>query len=347
MSRDDQLTASPESIASEVASFAKEIDFGAESKTVDDLDDSLMIPNGIHDEDDVGEGFFGAQAADGEAGASEQAAPEVKPSQTIKFKANGKDIELSHEEAQKRLSLAEGARQALADRAKLRKEVAAKDKSIQEMSRYKDSWDKLESIKHDKKQLLELLTGENYDDLMRREAEKREIHQYGSEEQKQMLQYAEELETLKRSRELETAAQKRESERAEQLAFDAEKQRVQTAMEREYFKHDMPADIDQAEQEVLKDMLWNKSARDLRKYHEKYGKITNKMVEKAFSDNAAVLFRTKSAQVDKTVQKLRADESKAAKEKAQIASTRQSDAGSTEDLSKLDPKQLFNHFFKR
>lgn len=335
---------SKEDAAAEIMAFTKSIDFGAESQ-VSEQEQDLNV--GDDPEFDV-ESTWADDESESQDNpkVSKSDTPENKPAQTIKFKANGEDIELSLEEAQKRLSLAEGARQALQDRATLKKEVANLKKQSEELAKYKDTWDKLESVKHDRKQLLELITGESYDDIMQREAERRDIYQYGTDEQKRLLEYSEKLQKLERERELENSRRESQVQQAEQAKFDAEKQRVQTTMEREYYKHELPEDLDPAAANKLKAMLWQQSASDLKQYYQKYGKITNKMVEKAFADNANVLLGAHSKQVDKKVNEIRESEKQSAKEKAQLASTKDSGITMDANLAKLNPNQLFDFFRK-
>ena len=351
MSMRDGLSSTPDSIASEVADFAKSVDFGAEAKSVEALEDSFGdggVPDVADSDYSVESDFFGGNKnpPKEQSEASELNTPETTPAQTIKFKANGQDIELSMEEAQKRLSLAEGARQALTASAKMKKDLQAKDKTVQELTKFKESWDKLEALKHDPKQLLEVISGQSYDDFIQREMEKREIYQYGSDEQKRMLELTEKLDRHERTADADKAKREADLRKADDLRWDAERERVQTAAQREYFKYEFPADMDAGEKSALKGMLWTQANANIREYQNTYGKLTNKMIEKAFADPAALLLRTKSEQVQKTVQKMREDERSVAKEKAQIASTRESGAVSPE-VSRMNPKQLFDNIFKR
>jgi hypothetical protein len=347
MSGGDELVSSFDDISKQAAEFSKSLDFKAESEIAAQEHEGLGVESQLIDDGDID--IKSTWADDDEEPGKPLVSkdnPSEKPLQTIKFKANGEDIELSLEEAQKRLSLAEGARQALNDRAKLKKEVTNLKKQSEELSRYKDTWEKLESVKHDRKQLLELITGESYDELIEREAEKRQIHQYGSPEQKQLLDYAERVQKLERERELENGKRESQIKQAEQSKFDAEAQRVQTAMEREFYKHQLPEDLDPSAQNKLKAMLWKQSAADLKEYYNKYGKITNKMVEKAFADNANVMLRSNNKVVEKKVAEIRDTQKQAAKEKAQIASVKNSENTVDAKLANMNPNQLFDFFRK-
>jgi hypothetical protein len=352
--RDDiEIAPSRESVNSEAAAFAASINPSAEAQAVDaEMNmplESLVDEGDIEVESTWADGPDKGQKLDdifqAKSAASKPATPE-SPAQTIKFKANGEDIELPLEEAQKRLSLAEGARQALQDRAKLSKENKLLQEQAKELAKYKDTWDKLESVKHDRQKLFEMITGEPYDDLIRKESERREIYQNGTEEQKQLLAQAERVQRLEREIELEKTRKDSESKRIDQQRYEAEKQQVRTVMEKEFYKHDLPTDLAPAAQSKLKAMLWKQSTDDLKQYHKEYGKITNKMVEKAFADNAALLKGGLKASVDKQVADVREATKQSAKENAQLASTKNSGTAIDPKLASMNPSDLFKFFQK-
>lgn len=344
----DELVYSKDSIAAEVANFAKGLDFTQESAIAEKelASDALPDYSSIHDDIDFESTWETKDESQENPLVSKQDIPADKPSQTIKFKANGKDMELSVEEAQRRLSLAEGARQALQDRAKLRKENETIRKQAEELTKYKETWDKLESVKHDRRQLLELITGESYDDLIAQEAEKREIHLYGTDEQKQLLEYSEKVQRLEREKELENGRREKAAQQVDKANYDAEQTRLKTAMEKEFGKYKLPEGLDPTAQTKLSKMLWKQSVDDLKSYHSQYGKITGKMVEKAFQDNANILLNSHKEQVDKKVAEIRQTEKSTAKEQAQLASLKNSDDQGLSQLSRLNPNQLFDLFRK-
>jgi len=96
----------------------------------------------------------------------------------------------------------------------------------------------------------------------------------------------------------------------------------------------------------LSKTLWKHSAEDLKEYFNEYGKITNKMIEKVFQDNANILLNANKTQVEKKVAEIRQTEKKTAKEQAQLASLKNSDDQGLSQLSKLNPNQLFELFKK-
>ena len=268
------------------------------------------------------------------------------PPQTIKFKANGEDKELSLEEAQKQLSLAEGARQALNDRAKLKKESDELKKQLEEAKQYKEKWDALEAVKHDRKKVLETLTGQSYDDFITQEIQRREIHQYGTEEQKQLLDYSERVAKLERERQLETSKREEQLKKTQEARDAAEELQFNNTLEREYHKQleSMPKELDPARATRFKNILWNSAKIELKQYAEKYGKITHKMVEKAFKDNAEALFQGTTELVDKKLSQALDSQKKTAKEQAQLASVKQTRPVSNVDISRMSSNQLIDYY---
>ncbi len=346
----DQLTFSENELAQAAESFKNSLNLEQEASVAEAgqaLEDGTAVLEGTiaaksnwADEDEE------SPAPNDNPKASKPNIPDAPP-QTIKFKANGVDTEISLEEAQKKLSLAEGARQALQDRAKLRKELDNLKKQSQELSKYKDTWDKLESVKHDRKQLVELITGESYDDFLKNEMQRREIYQYGTAEQKQLLEYADKVQELERQRQLEIGKNEAKLKQAEKTQWEAEQQRVQTAMNAEFSKHAIPDDLDQPAQAKLRNMLWNQSKLDVINYYNQYGKVTQKMVEKAFADNAAALFRSNAKIAEKQSTEAKVAQKAEVKEKAQQAANPTTQAHDFDSLSKLSPDKLFDYFKKR
>lgn len=346
----EQLTYNENELAEAAASFSKGLNLEQEASVAEadqaledgtaDLEGTIDVKSNWADEDDE------SPAPNNNPAVSKSNIPEA-PLQTIKFKANGEDKEISLEEAQKKLSLAEGARQALQDRAKLRKELDNLKKQSQELTKYKDTWDKLESVKHDRKQLVELITGESYDDFLKNEMQRREIHQYGTAEQKQLLEYADKVQQLERERQLEIGKNEAKLKQAEKTQWDAEQQRVQTAMNVEFSKHEIPGDLDQHAQAKLRNMLWNQSKSDVIEYYKQYGKVTQKMVEKAFADNASALFRSNAKLAEKQSTEAKVAQKAEVKEKAQQAANPPAQAHDFDSLSKLSPDKLFDYFKKR
>lgn len=344
----DQLSMSEQDLAAAVANFTSGINPTEEAQTAQieqdlaegtvDMEGDIEVKSNWADEDSDEESLIPNNPK-----ASKPNIPETPP-QTIKFKANGEDKEISLEEAQKKLSLAEGARQALQDRAKLRKELDTLKKQSQELAKYKETWDKLESVKHDRRQLVELITGESYDDFLKDETQRREIHQYGTPEQKQLLEYADRVQKLERERQLEISRNEAKLKQAEQAQWEAEQQRVQNAMNAEFSKHELPDDIDSSAKARLRDMLWNQSKLDVIKYYQQYGKVTQKMVEKAFADNAAVILRSNAKLAEKQVSEAKAAQKSEAKEKAKLAAVSPAEPQDWDSLSKLSPDRLFDYF---
>lgn len=269
-------------------------------------------------------------------------------------KANGKEIQLDlsnpeHlEKIQKAVAAYEGTQKAFAKAAKTEQQASLKAKQLeaelQEARQYKESWDKLEQLRHDKGKLIELLTGQSYEDFIQKEVERQQILKYGTEEERALVHQSERASALEtKLKAMEEAARRREEEaqRAAKIAQEAQdaaaNEQVKTQLQKSFFDHvksELPDD--------LKQMVYQKTILDLKKLHKEYGRVTNKMIDKTMSDNAKRL----SAFQETTVQ---SELSKAVENKKQTA-TAQAQAASTKNyepdveginLASLTPDKLF------
>ncbi len=327
----DELSVSPEEMASVLGSAPS-----AQEPEYSEAEPMAAQADAEVDSDDP-KGFFNDQEEQ-----SVNPAQVSSDSSKFKFKFGDKEVELSSAEVQDRLSKYESGKSSPQVEAKFKREKAALEAKVAEMSKFQENWEKLEALKQDKRQLLETITGENFDEMIAREADRAEIKKYGTDEQKRALAAEERAERAERDRDSERDTRQKEQDKLDARAREVEMQRINTAMEREYFKHELPPGLSEYDQEVLKDALWVGAQRTLDKYRKEYGTITNKMVEKAFADRANALYRTTSKQVEQKIKTVRDQEKKEAKENAQLASTRQSDPWESKDVSKLTPRKLFD-----
>lgn len=263
--------------------------------------------------------------------------------ETIKYKANGEEQEITLEEAKKRLSLLEGSRKAFSDRAKLRKQYKEVKAQVDELQSYKDTFDKLERIKNNPAQLFEAITGESYAEFLNRELEKRHAYQSATPEQQRAMEAEERLRLIEQQMQLEKQDREKREQEAETKLFKAEKSQLQGRLEREFFKHELPNDNPQVANKLRK-MLWRNALADLKDYHNNGYKLTDKVIQKAFADNSSALQYYYGQQVEKGVSTAINKKKESAKEKAQIASTRNYQAPIDSSISKLDPMSLFNRF---
>jgi hypothetical protein len=280
-----------------------------------------------------------SDASDSSSDAAEDA-PQPGQAGTIKYKANGEEKEATAEEAKKALELVSGARKAMTEASKVRKELAGIKKQNTELAEYKQVWDKLESIKDDKRQLVELITGQSYENFLDYELERREIYRDASPAEQRAMDAEDKLQRMEREIQKREEEKNRNSTEAETREYNADKKLVQGQLEREFALHDFPSDNPQVSNR-LKKMLWRDAVADLKVYHSEYGKITQKMISKAFGDSANALKYLYSNSVDKAVNKQSAEKKVEATQKAQAASTKNYRPEVKDEWKKMNPMDLF------
>lgn len=277
---------------------------------------------------------------------------EAAKSGLLTYKANGKEVQLDFNnpehlaQIQKRMSEADGMSKAFAKAAKAEQRTKELDAELTESRKYKDSWDKLEGLRHDKAKLLELIVGEPYEEFIKKESDKRQIMEMGTEEEKQLVRQQGrigELEERLKLFEESTNKQARETEARTTAAKEAEEsaknEQFKATLEREFFKH-----VDDSIPDDLKQFVYQKTVLDLKKMYEKYGQITNKMVSKAMSNNANRLKSYKTEAVNTEVNKAIHDKKQDATTKAQEASTKNYEPDVEGiNLSSLSPDKLFKY----
>ena len=120
-------------------------------------------------------------------------------------------------------------------------------------------------------------------------------------------------------------------------------------MEREFYKQTRDMDFgNEATGNKVKSAIWTMAANDLKAYQVKYGKLTPKMYEKAFRDNAAVYGGQAKAQIESGVTKAIEKKKVAAQEKAQLSSTRNYSQNLVDtDLAGMNPRDLFHKMFRK
>jgi hypothetical protein len=279
------------------------------------------------------------------------AAPKVND-KLLTYKANGKEHQLDLSNPQhmdiikKRLAEADGMSKAFAKAAKAEQRLKEREAELEQARKYKESWDKLEQIRHDKAKMVELLTGESYEDFVKREAEKRQIMELGTEEEKQLVRQQDRIKDLETRLQLFEERTRREAADAEaraQKAAEAEdrarNEQFKANIEREFFKN-----VDDSVPDDLKQLIYQKTILDLKGMYKQYGQVTNKMVSKAMADNARRLKSFKEEAVNTEVNKALENTKQAATAKAQAASTKnyENDVEGI-NLASLSPDKLFQY----
>lgn len=345
MSSQNELAVSPEEMAAAASAMVSEdaaIETVVNNEPAPELQETVEVedPAGFWDNDDL--------VATEAAGTDEQsAASEVSQdsaSGTITFKAHGKDVTLTVDEAKKRLSLSEGGRQAFSDLDKTKKQAKALETEVEGLKPYKQSWERLESIKHDKAKVYQVITGESFDDFVNAEIARRETYAAASPEQREALDLRAEIERDRADRAHERKLREKEDTDRDQRDFNSEKRELSMKMEREFAKY-LPKSGDPQVDARMRKMLWRNAAAELKEYHTQGIEISEKAISRAFKDTAGALNLHQEQAVAAKVKEVTASKKQAAKEKAQIASTRNySDGKISKDLVKKNPLDVFRHF---
>jgi hypothetical protein len=290
------------------------------------------------------------QDIDGEEVSSDSDIP-LNSEGIISYKANGKEVsvDISTEEGRadlaKKLALLDGARKAFSDKNKLRQQVKALEERANQGNQYKESWDKLEALKDNPERLYEVITGQSFSDMMAKEYEKRSIYNNATEEERKIMDYEDRIRRMELQSEREQKRREDEIAKAEERNYTASKKETQTKLEREFFKYEFDNDSP-ATANKLKKILWRSALGDLQDYQREGYKMSDKLIQKAFNDNAKALQSFYGKEVAKGVKKVTEKKKADAKEKAQAASTRNYKKPDFGDLASKDPLSIFNAFRK-
>lgn len=340
----NELAVSAEEIAAAGAAMVQEdaaVDAVTSDESVPELESTIDVESPFWGEgDDVAPAEPGKKTP---AAAAELDTPEGDGTQTITYKANGKDVTISRDEAAKKLALVDGAKRAFDQKASLQNKIDGYEKERPELIKFKETWEKLERIGKDHKRLYETLTGERFDDMLGREINKRQAYQNASEEERRALDSEERIRALEAERHNDRAELDRKVKEAETREFQADTRYMQGQLEREFFRYQFPEDKPQVANQ-LKRMLWRSTIADLKDYDRDGHEVTADLIKRAFKDNASALQSFYKTEVDKGVKKVVDQKKKDAEEKAQLASTRNYDNPKIKDLAAKDPLSLFRAF---
>jgi hypothetical protein len=271
--------------------------------------------------------------------------PNLSAAGTIKYKADGKEIEISLEEAKKQLSLAAGARRAFTEKQKIQKQYEALSKERQELLKIKEAWDKLEELKNDPERLAEVIFDKPYADIEKEVYERRRLYEEATPEERQLLEYEARMRNLERDMERRNREAERKRQEAEEREYSATTTKLETAMQREFFKHQVVDSQDPTVANKLRKMLWRQSVADLKEYAKRLpeGKLPGpKLIAKVFADNARAISGFKSEIVNKEIKQAVDQKKQASVQKAQLSSTANYSSQIDPNLMKLNPLDLFN-----
>lgn len=291
-------------------------------------------------------------AKEGQATAKPAAATEAAKAAAaaIAYKSNGKEkvLDLSKpetiEEIKRKLAIADGKEKAFDTAAQYKQQMQAMEAELKQAREAAQLWDKVEALRYDRAKLIELFTGQKYDEFIQDEVAKHNIKTMGTEEEKRLLEQQERIRALEERLKLgeeqgkkQAAEAEKKRQAAEVAKSEAQQEWLKTNIEREYFRH-----TDGIQDDSVKELVYQKSILDIKKMYKEYGKVTNKMVEKAFTDNAKRLKAFHEQTVDANTSKALDSKRQAASVAAEAASTKNyEDDVEMSNLANLPPDKLF------
>ena len=320
------------------------------------LDDSAEVPDSAFWEDgeDLGDSY--SEASDSKSTDADADVPQNKG--IITYKANGKDVSLNlndlrnnveaQQELTKKLALVDGARKAFSDKNKLRQRLKDAETSSSDLAKYKESWDKLEAMKEDPAELYKVLTGEDFESMVTRETEKRSIYSNASDEDQKIMDYEDRIRRMEIQSEREQARRNKDIEKAEAAKYAASKESMNTQLQKEFFKYEFEDSASPAAANKLRNMLWRNSVADVQDYLKQGYKFSDRMVNKAFKDNASAMQAFYKESIAKGTKQAATTQKANAQEKAAEAATKNYSTPDKklDSLSMKDPISLFNAFRK-
>jgi len=226
--------------------------------------------------------------------------------QIFKYKANGKDYEfdLANQDAlAKKLALAEGGAKAFSDKARLGREVKAKDVEIARLKEYEDLYKKLDKIKGNDREFVQEFLGKSYEEFEKEAARKYRIKEEGTDEERNLLGMQEELAQMRQATESDQRVRKLQEDRSKSQLLEARQTRLKTAMEKEYFKHELPETGNTVYDKKMSEMFWRESNQDVINAISNGDKLTNQLIQETFDNNYNMLYQNHTKQVEKQLKK--------------------------------------------
>lgn len=279
------------------------------------------------------------------------AAPEVQEAKeqaalaALKYKANGVDKEISVDEARKILSQYDGNQKGykLASQAKL--QLKQLQQQIADLEPVKQKMEELSSMRGDHASLIESITGKSMAEIIQAEVEKQNKYQLATPEERAQMDYS------VRQAELEARVAKQElqlQEREDQLRAEASQsqkevlnEKLKSAMSEYYSPNEDPiVDND------LREMVWRTSVAKIKRYHADGYPLSEKLISAVFKKTSKSLGTHRTANVNKEISKISAQQTASATEKAQLASQQNYSSPKVASTRGLNPLDLFEQFVK-
>jgi hypothetical protein len=341
-----------EAAAAEINSEAAEDAVIEQAAQIEEaLDDNIEVPESdFWDETPAGEMTTESTDAVGDESTSDANAeltpePTDTPDGEFTYKANGKEHTITLEEAKKRIALADGARQKISEAAKTKRALAKVKGELKESKKYQENWEQLEELKGDRKKLLEVITGESYDDIIKEEVERARTYEDASTEERQLLDYETRMRVLEQDNERTRRGVEKDKKTAEDKLYNANLKEMRTKLHTELstqFRASVPTDNPQVSNKLFK-LAMQGAVNDLKQYHKDGIDAQHpKTIRKAVKDQIATLEYYFKDEVKRSVTKATDSKKKAAKEKAQLASTRSYSKPVTVEDTKLNPLDFFH-----
>lgn len=174
--------------------------------------------------------------------------------------------------------------------------------------------------------------------------ERKKLYEEATPEERQLLESEARIRNQERENKRAREEIERKAKEVEEREFFTEQKQLQTALEREFFKHKV---IDSADPQVanrLKKMLWRQSIADLKDISNRGVKIGPKAIARVFEDNAKALTGFKSETLNRELKSIVDKKKEAATQKAQLASSANYSSSIDPELLKLDPASLFQRW---
>jgi hypothetical protein len=268
-----------------------------------------------------------------------------EPVQTITFKANGQEQEITLEEARQKLAMAEGGAQAFTKLAQANKRVKEFEKLVPELQQKAALLEKLEEVKHDPEAIIKIATGKDPQEFMAEYLRKQRILETGSDAEKAQLEKEERLAKLERELEVERAEREAFKKAEQERQYTSERDSLKSMMESEFFKHkvDLGSDIDS---NAANEYLWHRSQQQMAKYvkkyqdHPKFKELLPKMAQKSFEDVAGTVKRITTGSVQAKVDEAIKQKKQKAAEKAAVASTRRMSDPDSNNFAGLSVREI-------
>ena len=269
----------------------------------------------------------------------------------FKYRAGNKDYELDlndREALAKKLSMAEGGAKAFSDKARLSRELKAKDAEIAQLRERDELLQKLDKLRGNDRAVVEEYLGKSYEDFEKEAARKYRIREEGTDEERSSLLQQEEISQLRREMDQDKRLRELNDQRSAAELQNAKKIRLKTMTESAFFDRELPTTGDQKMDDKLKQSYWKMSMIDIAEADERGQTIDKKFVDEMFAKKYRTLVHTHENAVE-TKLKERVTKKKAVdKRQAQLASTENySTPKGNPEIGNHNPLSFFKEFTKK